>query len=173
MSILIVVRPIVILFLVIQISGCGHPGKSSEILIKGDLYFSFFRVTNLYGLPDSTASRIVKYAETQQQHSLEGDSSFFQVYQLLKKENLLYAPYVELKLIDGFIITLFMDSNDYKKIAPTNYSYLVASKKKIRIKAEARQLRGTIYFCSKVMDVIIADGITGMQSKKFVIEDYR
>jgi hypothetical protein len=50
---------------------------------------------------------------------------------------------------------------------------LVDTKKKVRIKADVRQITGTISYCSKLVFIDTLDGKTLPQSKKLKIDDYR
>jgi hypothetical protein len=101
------------------------------------------------------------------------DLAFLTMYDTLEKEKLLHNPYIKLRLDTDSIITLILSQDDYRKIAPTNYQNLVDTKKKVRIKADVRQITGTISYCSKLVFIDTLDGKTLPQSKKLKIDDYR
>ena len=54
--------------------------------------------------------------------------------------DLLRKPFIRLRLDNGEIKMLFLDSSDYRKFGQFNYSDLVRDNKKIRVKAKVNEL---------------------------------
>jgi hypothetical protein len=95
------------------------------------------------------------------------------MYETLKKENLLFKPYVELRLDNDSIIKLYLDQLDYDKIKIYKRQELQDSNKKITIKVESKNLGNGMFLCEKLISVGKVDGQTRQVQKKFKIEDYR
>jgi hypothetical protein len=164
-----------IIFLLLTLGlGCQDNKSKETHVIEGDLYFSYFRYANFYNQPDSIINKVIALADTADRTLLDSaDFAFLTIYDTLKKENLLRNPYIALRLDTDSIITLILSQDDYRKIAPTNYQNLLDTKKKVRIKADVRQITGTISYCNNLMFIDILDGETLPQSKKLKIDDYR
>jgi hypothetical protein len=164
-----------IIFLLLTLGlGCQSIKSKETHVIEGDLYFSYFRYSNFYNQPDSIINKVIALADTADRTLLDSaDLSFLKIYDTLKKEKFLHNPYVALRLDTDSIITLLLSQDDYLKIAPTNYQNLIDTKKKVRIKADARQIAGIISYCNKLIFVDTLDGETLPKSKKLKIDDYR
>ena len=94
------------------------------------------------------------------------------MYDKLKSENLLYSPFVEIKVNNDSIITLYLSKNDYDKIKVYRRHDLIDINKKIVIKAETKFLASGMVYCSKLLSVEKVDGITEQRDSKMKIEDY-
>ena len=143
-------------------------------IVEGDLFFSPFRYGSFYNQPDSLIKAFVAYADTATLDSLSSiDKQLLDTYHLLKKENRLFSPFVELRLNDSSIVKLYLDSVDYDKIKIFKKQELQANKKKIRIKAQSKDLGNGLSICTKLISVDKLDGLTMQKEKKFKIEDYQ
>ena len=164
-----------IIFLLLTLClGCQNIKSKETHVIEGDLYFSYFRYANFYGQPDSIINKGIALADTADRTLLDSaDLVFLTMYDTLKKEKLLYNPYIALRLDTDSIVTLIFSQDDYRKIAPTNYQNLLDKKKKIRIKADVRQIAGNISYCNKLIFIDTLDGETLPKSRKLKIDDYR
>jgi len=164
-----------IIFLLLTLGlGCQDIKSKKIQVIEGDLYFSYFRYVNFYNQPDSVINKVIALADTADRTLLDSaDLAFLTMYDTLEKEKLLHNPYIALRLDTDSIITLVLSQDDYLKIAPTNYQNLLDTKKKIRIKADVRQITGIISYCNKLIFIDTLDGETLPKSKKLKIDDYR
>jgi hypothetical protein len=164
---------IIILLILILCLGCiAHKTKDIKV-IEGDLYFGFFRFDNFYGQPDSIVRLFTEFADTANRSALDSEGqSFLTMYDALKKEGLLYNPYIQLQTSAHSRITLFLNKDDYYKIAPTNYQHLIDSRKKIHIKAEVRYLSDSLVYCNRLLNIDTLDGETKNNSRKLNITDY-
>ena len=152
--------------------GCNDNTQKSTSNLEGYLHFGFFRIVNLYGLPDSLAQKAIVEIESSKFTDNNNDSIFLNTYSLLKKENLLYTPFIELRTDTNSVITIFLEKSDYFKIAPTNYKQLVALKKKLRIKIEAIKLTEKMYRGINLLSVDSVEDNESHRIGKFEIKDY-
>ena len=95
------------------------------------------------------------------------------MYEILKKENLLDRPFIDLKLDNDSIVKIYFTNNDYEKIKIYKRQDLLDAKKKIRIKTEVRDLGFGMVLSTKLLSVSKVDGQTLQVNKKLKIEDYR
>ncbi len=147
---------------------------SDKNIVEGDLYFSAFRYGSFYNQPDSLIKAFETYADTTNSDSLSNfDKQLLQTYYLLKKENRLYSPFVELRINDSSIIKLYLDTIDYNKIKIYTRKDLQDNKKKIRIKVESKDLANGLLICTKLISIDKLNGVTMQQEKKFKIDDYK
>ncbi len=139
--------------------------------IEGDLYFGFLRMGSLYNAPDTEVHKYKLYADSLlKQKDLD---TFGKKYTLLQKENLLYHPFVEVRLDNDSIINLYLDSADYEQIRVYTYHELRDAHKKLRIKAIVQQLGYGMVVCKELVLVEKMEGVTQPREGKFKIEDYQ
>lgn len=147
--------------------GCGYSCK----IIEGDLYFSFIRIGSLYNLPNITNDQLDSIFNSIPRTN--ADNNFYEKYKILSKENLLNSPFIELKLDNDSVITLYLNKNDYDKIKINKVKDLQANFKKIRVKANCRYLGFNLYKCENFIEMKKIDGQTLINSRKLKIEDYQ
>lgn len=148
--------------------------SSDNKLIEGDLYFDWFRIGSFYNQPDSIIQNAKIYFDTVNQYKLDPDSKkFFFMYESLKKEDLLYSPFIDMKLDNDSIMKIYFKNADYEKIKIYSRKELQDTKKKVRIKMEVHELGNKMAFCTKLIAVNKVDGQTFIISRKFKIEDYK
>jgi len=152
---------------------CRQSQRDRKI-VEGDLFFSAFRYGSFYNQPDSLIKAFETYADTATVDSSSSfDNQLLQAYHLLKKENLLFSPFVELRINDSSIIKLYLDSTDYDQIKIYARKGLQINNKKIRIIAETKELGTGLSICTKLISVEKIDGLTMQTEKKFRIDDYQ
>ena len=163
---------ILFLALLITTTVCKQNKKTTST-VEGDLFFRPLRYGSFYNQPDSLIKKFVAYADTARLDSLRSfDKEILDTYYLLKSEDRLYSPFVELKINDSSFIKLYLDSVDYNIIKVYKRQELQASNKKVRIKVEAQKLNNQISICKKLISIDKIDGVTLKQEKKFKIYDY-
>ena len=165
-------RILVLFLFLFTIAGLGC--RQNETIIEGDLYFSWLRIGSFYNEPDSIAEKMLLYADTVNIDKLDSPSRrTMNMYEVLKKEHLLYSPFVNLKLDNDSIILLYLDKKGYDKIRISSYKSLVNSNQKIRVRLSAQSLQYQMYLCRSIIAVNKIEGKTFMQSRKLLIEDYQ
>lgn len=153
--------------------GCIDSRRQKGIVVEGDLYFSLSIMPNFYGLPDSVAERAEKILDTiKVQHLDLVDSAIFSKYKILKSKDLLYKPYILLKLDNDSVITVLLEKAAYKRIAPTDYLKLIKDRIKLRVKAKVEPLQGSIYYGLSIIDMDTVRGQTREHYLKFRPSDY-
>jgi len=159
---------------VILFAGCRSQQGNSTSLLEGDLYYGFFRIGSLYNQPDSIAIKWRSYADTVNRKSVQPDElRILMMYDILEETELLYHPFIDLRLDTDSIVKLYFTKDDYERITVFKRQELLDTKKKVRIKAEVRKLGLGMFLCTKLVSVTKIDGQTNGFDKKFKIEDYR
>jgi hypothetical protein len=157
--------------ILILIFGCNSGPKTDTL--TGDLYFSFFRLGNYYNQSDSVIKKFETYFDTLTiETANSGDKRLIKQYRLLKEKNLLYRPFVYLKVQDDSVITLYLDTLDYNQVKIYKRQKLQDDKKKVRIEASVTMIDTGLFNCEKLKRVDLVDGETLQRQKKFKIEDY-
>jgi hypothetical protein len=157
--------------ILILIFGCDSRPKTDTL--TGDLYFSFFRLGNYYNQPDSLVRKSETYFDTVTIEKLNsGDKKVLTQYRILKEKNLLFRPFVYLRIKDDSVVTLYLDSLDYDKIKIYKRQKLQDDNKKVRIEASVIMIDSGLFNCEKLKRVDIVDGETLQRERKFKIEDY-
>ena len=135
-----------------------------------------FELVIFYNLPDSLIKRIQYTMDTVNTAKADStDKKFFDVYNILKNENLLYKPFVDIKVKEDSMVKLYLDSADYDRIRIFKWRELLNEEKKVVIKARTKYIDNfpvTLLYCKELMDVSLIDGKTYPQRSKFRIEDY-
>jgi len=157
----------------IFLSTCSSDKQESKI-IEGDLYYSWLRVGSFYNQPDSMIEKLQLYADTVNRKLVDSsDLKTLTMYEILKKDNLLYRPFIDLKLDNDSIVKIYFTTDDYEKIKMYKRQDLLDTKKKIRIKAEVRDLGFGMALSTKLLTVSKVVGQTFQINNKLKIEDYR
>jgi len=156
------------------ITVCSLQCKQQGERMNGDLYFSFFRVGSFYNQPKYIIDSFERYADTANiQTAGTDDKKLLAAYAILKREGLLYSPFVNIKLAGDTIITLYMSAADYADIKKIHYKQLMAEHKKIYLQFSAKPLGDNMFACTALYSVSQLPGDTYLQSKKLLIEDYQ
>ncbi|MEO6452776.1 MAG: hypothetical protein ABIN97_01825 [Ginsengibacter sp.] len=162
-----------ILFVIFPFISACNSGKSDHKLIEGDLYFSWFRFGSFYNQPDSIINRVTIYADTVNINTLDSsEKKYLTLYETLRKENLLYKPYIDMKLDNDSFFKIYFENADYNKIKIYRRQELLNTKKKIRIKMQIRDLGNSMALCTKLISIRKIDGQTFPINKKLKAEDY-
>ena len=142
--------------------------------LEGDLYYSFFRVGNFYNLPDSFIEKAQLYLDTVNRQLLDSTDLFYvKRFELLKKEKLLYNPFIDLKLDNDSIVTIYLSKSEYKKITIFKRQDLLDTKKKVRLLLNVHDLGFGMALATEIISANKIDGQISRYDRKFRIEDYR
>ncbi|CAN5183506.1 hypothetical protein BH11BAC6_BH11BAC6_00800 [soil metagenome] len=95
------------------------------------------------------------------------------MYEILKKEDLFYSPFIDLKLDNDSTVKIYFTNNDNDKIKNYKRQDLLDTKKKIRIKIEVQDLGFGMALDKKLISINKIDGQTLQINPKLKIEDYR
>jgi len=157
----------------IYLTNCSQDSRPTK-RIEGDLYFSFFRIGNFYNQPDSVIQKVKLYIDTANRKLLDSsDLLDLARYDLLKKENLLFRPFIDLRLDNDSIIKVYLTNGEYEKIKIFKRQDLLDSKKKVRLILDVQNLGLGMALATKVISADKIDGQTSRFDKKLLIEDYR
>jgi hypothetical protein len=156
-----------------SLSNCNL-NKQPNKQIEGDLYYDWLRIGSFYNQPDSLIKQVKLYADTVNRKGLDSDNlKFLTMYEVLKKEDLLYRPFIDLRLDNDSTVKIYFTNNDYDKIKIYKRQDLLDTKKKIRIKIEIYDLGYGMALDKKLISVNKVDGQTFQINPKLKIEDYR
>lgn len=141
--------------------------------IKGDLYFGLWRYGSFYKLPHGKAKDFEKFvAEHRGDTNNTSEQEIIHIYDVIKKEDLLYHPYIQLKIENDSIVRLYLEKKDYKQIKKYKLQELQNNGEKITIVLHHRILDNGLIYCEKLISVSKVKGQTLEILKKFAIEDY-
>jgi hypothetical protein len=148
--------------------------RQNRVTIEGDLYFAFLRIGSLYGQPDSIVKGFIMYADTvDRTHIQPGENHILSMYDILKKRQMLYSPFVNIQVNQDSLIILYLDKSDYDKIKIYHHKELRSENRKVRIKASVEPMGYNMYLCKSLQAVDKVDGTTFQTPGKFLIEDYK
>jgi hypothetical protein len=157
--------------ILLLIVACENKPKTDTL--TGDLYFRFFNFGNFYNQPDSLIKQSIAYFDTlTTENANASEKKLLRQYRVLKQKNLLYRPYVYLRVQDDSVVLLYLDTLDYDKIKIYKRQRLQDENKKIRIEASVTMIDSGLFNCQKLKRVDLVDGETLQRPKKFKIEDY-
>jgi len=152
---------------------CNQKREGNKI-VEGDLYYSWLHIGSFHNEPDSIIEKVKLYADTVNRKLVDSDNlKLLAMYDILKKEDLLSKPFIDLRLDTDSIIKIYFTTDDYDKIKIYKRQDLVDTKKKIRIKVQVRDLGFGMALSIKLLSVIKIDGRTQPQDNKWKIEDYQ
>lgn len=161
----------ILIFIIAILSSCQN--NADTVVISGDLYFSFFRFGSTYHLPDSISDRIYSYFDTlDYQSASENDKLLFDSYQIIKSNNLIDKPYVDLRTDSSKIIMLYLEKPDYNLIKVHKRQELQDDSSKVVINAVTTRFADNIYYCDSLISIDKVAGQTLQKQRKFSIEDY-
>ncbi len=170
------IRKLIICFTVgvlMALTNCN----SNEIQIKkieGDLYYSFFRLGSFHNLPDSIIQKMKFYADTVNRSQLDSANlEFISKYDVLRNKDLLYSPFIDLKLDNDSIIKVYLTNSEYEKIKIFKRQDLIDTKKKVRIVVDVQNLGHGLALATKIISANKIDGQIPQFDKKLRIEDYQ
>lgn len=167
---IIILSSIVILFAGLNCNSTQQKNRQLE----GDLYFDWLRFGNFYNLPDSLINKFKHFADTVDRKALDSvDLNLLKMYEVLQKEDLLYQPFISLKLDNDSIIKIYFTNTDYNKFKMYKRSDLLDTKKKVRIKMNVRDLGFGMALSTKLITINKVDGQTYQINPKLKIEDYQ
>lgn len=125
--------------------------------VLGDLYFGWLRIGNLYGQDISSKDDISYQLDTMQTAHRGEDSALIVLYKKLNEKQLLYAPYIDVKMNDGELTTWYLNSEDYEKIKKFKLQELNATNKKVRLTADLEKIYQNAYNCIKILEIELLD----------------
>ncbi len=164
------------LFVVAGLLCACSPTHEDDDLLTGDLFFSAARYGSFYNLPDSVRERIEFVMDTVNVNTADSSSrAFIDAFQRLKDQQMLYKPYVDIKLAENSYVKLYLDSADYDRIKSYKRKFLQGSNKKVVIKAHTRQIGNLsvpLLYCTGLVEVKAVEGETLPRGNKFSIDDY-
>lgn len=147
--------------------------QDSAEIIKGDLYFDFFRVGSFYKQPDSIVQKFKTYADTANPAYANGEKLLI-IYNVLKRENILFQPFIDLKLDnDSLVKVYFSDVDIYERIKAFKYKELIERKKKVRLILKIIKLSDGMVLCKNLISANKVKGQTFQASRKYKVEDYQ
>ncbi len=158
-----------LILLGISINSCGQQAKT----ISGDLYFGFWRYGSFYKQPKKTIKWIEKLSLTTQRDTLdETQQNILRIYDDLKREKLLYAPYIQMILPNDSIVRVYFKKEEYRKIRKNKIDDLQEKMEKVTFNFEVRKIGKDLYYCEKIISMNRIKGQTFPRQTKFKLEDY-
>ena len=146
-----------ILLIIVFLAGLTNCSPDNRPIkkLEGDLYYSFFRIGNFYNQPDSFIEKMQIYLDTVNRQLLDTIDLFcVKKLELLKKEKLLYSPFIDLKLDNDSIVTIYLSKSEYKKIIIFKRQDLLGTKKKVRLVLDVHDLGLSMALATKIISAL-------------------
>ena len=103
---------------------------------------SLLTFKDFFDAPDSTLIKIETSIKHVNKDSLNTqDKKIYSLLKFISDKKLLRKPFIRLRLNNGEIAIIFLDSIDYVKFQDYNHNDLVRNNKKIRVKAKVDELK--------------------------------
>ncbi len=129
--------------------------------IQGDLYFKLIDFGSFYGADDSTIAKFEKSLESirSNKNASIDDLELISFIDLLKKNKLLYAPWINVKT-QSEIVKVFLTEKEYKKLEKFDLNQLEENNKKVELKLLVKKLDDKVYFSDEIAEFKEFDGET-------------
>jgi hypothetical protein len=162
----------IFLLLLLGISIYSFGQKTENI--TGDLYFGFWRYGSFYKQPKKIIKWVESISTTTQKDTLdETQQNIIRIYEDLKRENLLYAPYIQMILSNDSVVRIYFKNAEYRKIRKNKIDDLQEKNEKVTFNFEVRQIGKDLYYCEKMVSMNRIKGQTFPRQTKFKMEDYK
>jgi len=147
-------------------------GQNTE-QINGDLYFGLWRYGSFYKQPKKVIEWVDNLSTTTRRDTLDKTSqNILRIYDDLKKEELLYNPYIQMILPNDTVVRIYLLERDYRKIRKNKIDDLQEKNEKVTLELEVKQIGSGLYYCEKIINMNRIQGKTFGRQSKFKIEDY-
>lgn len=148
--------------------------KPQEEVLEGDLYFSdWIGGVNFYNVPDHFYQNFIKRKDSIGYDKLIKEQPGLEIIRMLDKNDLLKSTYIKLRIQEDSIVVIFMDSFQYHSFLQYDYSQLIESSQKIRVKLRAEKISNGLWVCKSIITSAHVSGQTFMKRDKFKVENYR
>ncbi len=130
-------------------------------MVKGDLYFKLIDIGSFYKADIGTLSKFEKSLDSLllSKNISPDELEVIRIFDLLKKNNLLQSPWINLKT-ESEIIKIFLAEKEYKKLEKFKRSQLVKNNKKVELKILVEELDRGIYYSDEISEFKKVDGKT-------------
>lgn len=169
------VKRICVFIVLLLLVACTSQQEGADVT-TGDLFFSTVRLGSYYNFPDSFRVHVERRLDTTDLEDASGtDKLFYEMFNALKKENMLYKPFVDLHMGEHSYAKLYLDSADYDRVKKYKWTDLRNNGKKVAVKARTRQIGDAgfpLLYCVDLVELEVVDGETLPARSKFAIGDY-
>jgi len=144
--------------IILLILSCNSDVKT----IKGDLYFKLINLTPSEGMSEKQEVKFNKLLDSVKSNSniSTENNELLNNISLLKKLDLLNAPFINLKMKDESVKTIYLSKKEYDKVKMFNMNDLLLEQKKVSIDIEVKVLEGNIWYSDKINTIQKNDGKT-------------
>lgn len=144
--------------IILLILSCNSDVKT----IKGDLYFKLINLTPSEGMSEKQEVKFNKLLDSVKSNSniSTENNELLNNISLLKKLDLLNAPFINLKMKDESVKTIYLSKKEYDKVKMFNMNDLLLEQKKVSIDIEVKVLEGNIWFSDKINTIQKNSGTT-------------
>jgi hypothetical protein len=158
-----------LLLLNISIHSCAQKTEN----ITGDLYFGFLRYGSFYKQPKKIIKSVESLSTTTKRDTLDKtQQNILRIYEDLKREKLLYAPFIEMIFPNDSVVRVYFKKAEYRKIKENKIDDLQEKKEKVTLNLEVKQIGKDLYYCKKMVSMNRIKGQTLPRQTKFKLEDY-
>ena len=128
---------------------------------KGDLYFKLIDFESFYGTDEKIIERFehtfdsIRYSKIARKEDLE----VIRVFDILKANNLLKSPWINLKT-ESDIIKIYLSESEYEKVKKFERNKLINTNQKVELEIKVTELDSGIYYSNKISEIKIVNGKT-------------
>ncbi|RKS02895.1 hypothetical protein [Flavobacterium sp. 102] len=136
--------------------------QKSEKVVSGDLYFKLVNPGSFYGFSESDVREIdfkMGQLHTKSELSKE-EKKFLDLYDKLKRHNLLNSPCINLKNSSDSIITIYISEKENKRLLNFNLQELLAHKKKVKVQIKVNEIEENMFCSKEIISAKLVEGET-------------
>ena len=135
--------------------------SNKEIELQGDLYFKLIDIGSFYGADDQSIEKFERSLDSLQRiNALDEDElEFIRVLDALKANDLIKAPWINLKT-ETDIERIYLSEKEYEKLKGFDRNELISNDKKVELKIVVVEIDSGIYYSDKIAEINLIDGKT-------------
>lgn len=145
----------------------------NDNLVEADLFFGWLRMGSFYGNSDAKNIDINAALEAMSKNNTSTDSSLIVLYKKLNERDLIFSPYVDVKLEDGSSATWYLNQLDYDSLKTFKLDDLTATKSKVHLSAEIEHIYQNAYLCKNLAKIELVKDVNYNNTDKFNAGDYK
>lgn len=135
--------------------------SNKEIELQGDLYFKLIDIGSFYGADDQSIEKFERSLDSLRQIDALGEDEveFIRVLDALKANDLIKAPWINLKM-ETNIERIYLSEKEYEKLKGFDRNELISNNKKVELKITVVEIDSGIYYSDKIAEINLIDGKT-------------
>lgn len=164
-------RNFLLLSIVLIASTCS---EKESLALNGDLYYHWLDIGSFYNQPDSVLDEAIAYINSKKESELiQEDSAGYMYFKLLRDNDLLTSPWINLRVDKDSIVAIYLSDSDYQKFTNFSYQQLTEDKEKVKVTVTVKHLHQKMFVGTSIIKIERVEGLTFIRPSKMEIKDYR